>query len=68
MVSDGGGTLDDTHVAMLVSLPAFGSGRTINDLVTTTQVAPTILSALHLDPGQLEAVVKENRRVLPGLF
>jgi predicted AlkP superfamily pyrophosphatase or phosphodiesterase len=62
----GGGTLDDTNVALLVSNPAFHS-RTIGKHVTTTQVAPTILRALDLDPDALEAVRKEHTRSLPGL-
>jgi hypothetical protein len=64
----GGGTLDDTHVALLVSLPAFGAARRIGDHVKTTQVAPTILRALGLDPAQLQSVVKEGTQVLPDLF
>jgi hypothetical protein len=62
----GGGTLDDTHVALLVSNPAI-SGHTVDDAVRTTQVAPTILKALDLDPDALDAVRKEGTRVLPGL-
>lgn len=64
----GGGTLDDTAVALLVSLPGFGAGQSISEPVTTTQVAPTILRALHLHPGALQAVAKEGTTVLPGLF
>jgi len=64
----GGGTIDDTHVALLVSLPAFGSAHVVSEPVTTTQVAPTILRTLRLDPAALEAVRKEGTQVLPGLF
>jgi hypothetical protein len=39
----------------------------IGDHVWTKQVAPTILSALGLDPEALEAVRKERTGVLPGL-
>ena len=35
--------------------------------VETTQVAPTILQALGLDPNHLDAVKKEGTAVLPGL-
>jgi hypothetical protein len=35
--------------------------------VETTQIAPTILSLLGLDPGELQAVRIEHTRVLPGL-
>ena len=62
----GGGTLDDTHVALLVSNAAFGH-RTIHRHVTTTQVAPTILKALDLDPSALDAVRKEGTVALPGV-
>ena len=33
----------------------------------TTQVAPTILRALGLDPNRLDGVRKEGTPVLPGL-
>jgi len=59
----GGGTLDDTHVALLVSIPALHH-RTITEHVWTKQVAPTILRSLDLDPDALKAVVKEHTRVL----
>jgi hypothetical protein len=62
----GGGTLDDTNVALLVSNPRLRP-RTFEPPVSTTQVAPTILEALHLDPRSLDAVRKEGTRPLPGL-
>ena len=44
-------------------------GQTIiSTQVKTTQVAPTILKVLGLDPSQLQAVQKEGTVVLPGLF
>lgn len=64
----GGGTLDDTHVALLVSFPGLHRGRTVPEHVQTAQVAPTILQALHLDPTRLKSVVEEDTRVLPGLL
>jgi hypothetical protein len=64
----GGGTTDDTAVALLVSLPGFGSAKTITTTVATTQVAPTILRALGIDPAKLEAATAEGTAVLPGLF
>ncbi len=63
----GGGSLDDTHVAMLVSNPGLRP-RTVDRRVNTTQVAPTILRALSLDPNALEGVRKEGTTVLPELF
>jgi len=67
----GGGTLDDTNVALLVSHPALagcgGGGQKLGAAVATRQVAPTILRALGLDPQELEAVAKEHTEALPGL-
>ena len=62
----GGGTIDDTHVALLISNPRLRR-RTIEAHVSTTQVAPTILEALDLDPRALDAVRKEGTKSLPGL-
>jgi hypothetical protein len=63
----GGFNEDDTHVALIVSHP-FLKERSINTAVATTQIAPTILKALGLDPHELEAVRLEGTRVLPGVF
>src|ERR1019366_6491677 len=62
----GGFAHDDTHVMLLVSNPDLQS-RTIDSFVETTQVAPTILSILGLDPNSLQAVQMEGTPVLPGL-
>ena len=62
----GGGSLDDTNVALLVSNPSL-RGQVIDTHVWTRQVAPTILRALNLDPFALEAVRKEGTKPLPGL-
>ena len=62
----GGGTLDDTGVALIVSHPSLHH-RIIKSHVFTKQVAPTILRALGLDPRSLQAVVKEHTETLPGL-
>ena len=62
----GGGTIDDTHVALIVSGPGLHRGR-VSDRVSTTQVAPTILRALDLEPDALAAVRKEGTQVLPRL-
>jgi arylsulfatase A-like enzyme len=63
----GGGTTDDTGVLLVVSLPGL-KAQSVTTTVATTQVAPTILRALGLDPMQLQGVVKEGTQVLPGLF
>jgi hypothetical protein len=62
----GGFAHDDTNVILLVSNPSFEPG-TVTSFVETTQVAPTILQALGLDPGSLDAVRIEGTPVLPGL-
>jgi predicted AlkP superfamily pyrophosphatase or phosphodiesterase len=61
----GGGSLDDTNVALLVSNPGLHH-RTLSKHVTTTQIAPTILRALDLDPDALDGVRAEGTRALPG--
>ncbi len=62
----GGFAHDDTNVMMLVSNPDF-QPSTVTSFVETTQVAPTILKALGLDPNKLDGVQKEGTPVLPGL-
>jgi hypothetical protein len=62
----GGFAWDDTNVMLLVSNPEI-AGKTIHSFVETTQVAPTILQLLGLDPDDLDAVRKEGTPVLPGL-
>jgi hypothetical protein len=51
---------------MLVSNPGLRA-RTVTSFVETTQVAPTILHMLRLDPNSLSAVRKEGTPILPGL-
>ncbi len=63
----GGFSHDDTNVMLLVSNPGI-KARTINTAVETTQVAPTILKVLGLDPMALDAVRIEGTRPLPDLF
>jgi hypothetical protein len=62
----GGFAHDDTNVMLLVSNPHIHSS-TITTFVETTQVAPTILKILGLDPNGLDAVQKEGTQVLPGV-
>ena len=61
----GGFALDDTNVMLLVSNPSL-TARSVTTFVETTQVAPTILKVLGLDPDRLDAVRKEGTTVLPG--
>jgi arylsulfatase A-like enzyme len=62
----GGYAWDDTNVMLLVSNPSI-EARTIHSFVETTQVAPTILKFLGLNPNDLDAVRQEGTPVLPGL-
>ena len=55
---------------MLLLMVVSGPGipvRVESDPVETTQVAPTILALLGLDPNKLTAVQSEGTQVLPGL-
>jgi len=61
----GGFSPDDTNVMLLVSNPRIRE-RSITAAVETSQVAPTVLEILGLDPNSLEAVRKEGTPVLPG--
>ena len=63
----GGFAPDDGHLALLVSHPSI-EGETVTERVQTTQVAPTIIRALGLDPRLLDAVKQEGTPVLPGVF
>ncbi|HKC29134.1 MAG TPA: alkaline phosphatase family protein [Jatrophihabitans sp.] len=60
----GGAAADDRHVPLVVSGDTVHAGvHTAN--VLTTQVAPTILQLLGLDPHDLQAVRAEHTQVLP---
>jgi hypothetical protein len=58
---------EDTHVPILIVNPSLRSGS-VESAVQTSQIAPTILKLLGLDPQKLEAVQIEKTQVLPGLF
>lgn len=62
----GGFANDDRNVMLLVSNPSI-SAATVTNQVETRQIAPTILTALGLDPDKLQAVQQENTTVLPQL-
>jgi hypothetical protein len=65
MIADHGGFAhDDTNVVLLVAHPSF-TARTVSAPTATTQVAPTIVKALGLDPDALDAVRAEGTAVLP---
>ena len=63
----GGDDPQDRDVPILVVSPTLQHGGLIGAPVETTQIAPTILTLLGLDPGQLQAVRIEHTQVLPGL-
>jgi arylsulfatase A-like enzyme len=68
MIGDHGGFAhDDTNVMLLVANPAF-TPQTASAVATTRQVAPTIVKALALDPGLLDAVQMEGTPVLPEVW
>lgn len=62
----GGVARDDRAVPLVVSGPE-AEARTVSVPVATTQIAPTILRLLGLEPRSLQAVRQEGTRVLPGL-
>jgi hypothetical protein len=63
----GGFSHDDTNVIILLSNPSFVP-TTLTTPVQTGQIAPTILKALGLNPGALQAVQVQGTEVLPGMF
>jgi arylsulfatase A-like enzyme len=62
----GGFSHDDTNVMLLLSNPSF-QPRLVSSDVSTAQVAPTVLKALGLNPGELQAVQLEGTSVLPSV-
>jgi Type I phosphodiesterase / nucleotide pyrophosphatase len=62
----GGFSFGDTNVGLVVSNPELGS-HVVKTPVATSQVAPTILQVLGLDPSALKSVRIEHTEVLPGL-
>ena len=62
----GGFAWDDTNVMLLVSNRSL-EPRTVRSFVETSQIAPTVLQILGLDPKDLSAVRAEGTPVLPGL-
>jgi hypothetical protein len=63
----GGFSFGDTNVGLVVSNPELHA-RTVKTPVATSQVAPSILKALGINPSALHAVRKEGTIVLPFLF
>jgi hypothetical protein len=63
----GGANPADRDVPIVVYAPGVVEPDAHHDWVETTQIAPTILQLLGLDPQALEAVRMEGTRVLPGI-
>jgi hypothetical protein len=63
----GGFSFGDTNVGLIVSNPRF-PGAVLKTPVLTSQVAPTILQALDIEPDALKSVRVEHTSVLPGLW
>jgi arylsulfatase A-like enzyme len=61
----GGFNEQDVHVALVVSHPDFDNDF-VESEVTTTQLAPTIMTVLGFNPDKLDAVRLEYTKVLPG--
>ena len=66
LAEHGGFSYDDRNVALLVSNPRLTAGVDVKT-VETRQIAPTILTALGLNPTELNSVRVENTQVLPDL-
>jgi Type I phosphodiesterase / nucleotide pyrophosphatase len=62
----GGFSFADTNVGLIVSHPDLPA-QTIKTLVLSSQVAPTILWSLGIDPDELKSVRVEGTKVLPAL-
>jgi arylsulfatase A-like enzyme len=60
----GGDHTEDRNVPILVVLPGSSIGTAVTKPVETTQIAPTILNLLGLDPDELRAVQAEGTQPL----
>ena len=65
LAEHGGFSFGDTNVGLIVSRSHL-SGRVLKTPVLTSQVAPTILRALGLDPDALRSVQVEQTSALPA--
>ena len=63
----GGDNPGDRDVPLLVYAPGTVPHSRVHSWVETTQVAPTVLHLLGLDPNALKAVREEGTKVLPGI-
>jgi hypothetical protein len=60
----GGDNPQDRDVALVVSGGKIDGGKVVTDSVETTQIAPTILQLLGLNPNALQAVQIEHTKAL----
>lgn len=60
LAEHGGFSNDDRNVLLLVSSPRIKHARVVEETTFTTQIAPTILHALDLNPRSLQAVRDEG--------
>jgi hypothetical protein len=60
----GGGHPEDRNVPILLVIPGTQGGRADTDPAETTQIAPTILKLLGLEPHELQAVRIEGTQSL----
>jgi hypothetical protein len=60
----GGDHLEDRNVPILLTWPGAFGGTGVTSPVETTQIAPTILKLLGLNPGELQAVRIEGTQPL----
>ena len=63
----GGFSFADTNVGLVVSNPRLRAS-VLKTPVLSSQVAPTILQALDIDPDALNSVRVEHTQVLPGIW
>jgi Type I phosphodiesterase / nucleotide pyrophosphatase len=63
LAEHGGFSDDDRNVALMLFAPGIAP-QMVETLSTTTQIAPTILSALGLNPAKLQGAQAEGTRVL----
>jgi len=63
----GGAAADDRDVALVVAGAGVRHGATVTTAVRTTQIAPTILGLLGLDPSELAGVRADRTLILPGI-
>ena len=67
LAEHGGFNENDTHVPLLLVGGAAVSPGVVRAVVTTTQIAPTILELLSLDTTALQSVRLEDVKVLTGV-